>query len=231
MLHLWQRNDDVSDEKYAKRHKRRRAVIKETIRARILEAALDLFHQKGYNRVSVDEIVERAQTSKGGFYHNFKSKDALLYEIHNVFISYVLAQTKKARASSTSPVEQLSAMLYAFTNVFEVYMRHITVFYNEVAYLPEQFEGMIHEKRTQYRRLIEEVIDEGKVQGVFRSNLSTTITTMAIIGMVNWTYKWYRHDGELTMTQITDYFNDVILRGIVSEQQLSMLDSNHLKQL
>lgn len=204
--------------------------MKATIRTRVLEAALDLFYEKGYNRVSVDEIVERAGTSKGGFYHNFKSKDALLYEIHNVFISYVLAQTKKARASSSSPVEQLSAMLYAFTNVFDVYMRHITVFYNEVAYLPAEFEAPIHEKRTQYRRMIEDVIEAGKAEGQFRLDLSTTITTMAIIGMVNWTYKWYRHDGELTMTQITKHFNDVILRGIVTELGLAIAEQHRMQQ-
>lgn len=205
--------------------------MKSTIRTRILDAALDLFYQKGYSRVSVDEIVERAQTSKGGFYHNFKSKDALLYEIHNVFISYVLAQTKKARASSTSPVEQLCAMLYTLTNVFDVYMKHITVFYNEVAYLPAEFEAPIHEKRTQYRRMIEDVIEEGKQSGQFRQELSTTITTMAIIGMVNWTYKWYRHDGELTMAQITDHFNDVLLRGIVTDEGLVLAKQLDVKQL
>ncbi|HIX42860.1 MAG TPA: TetR/AcrR family transcriptional regulator, partial [Candidatus Kurthia intestinigallinarum] len=43
------------------------------------------------------------------------------------------------------------------------------------------------------------------------------ITAMLIIGTVNWTYKWYKQDGELTMQDITTYFNDVILRGVMTE--------------
>ena len=43
--------------------------VKQTVKQRIIETSLDLFQQKGYHGVSVDEIVETAGTSKGGFYH------------------------------------------------------------------------------------------------------------------------------------------------------------------
>ncbi|WP_345783709.1 TetR/AcrR family transcriptional regulator [Ureibacillus aquaedulcis] len=190
----------------------------QSLKERIIETALDLFQQKGYHGVSVDEIVETAGTSKGGFYHKFKSKDALLYEIHDVFISHVLKETKKAYDQNDTPIDKVRAMLYAFTNVFDVYQRHISVFYDESTYLPQDLKNIIKEKRTEYRKLIEQVIEDGKNSGHFRPNISTTITTMAIIGLVNWTYKWYRQNGSLTMEQITLHFNDLILRGILTDE-------------
>jgi len=190
----------------------------QSLKERIIETALDLFQSKGYHGVSIDEIVTTAGTSKGGFYHKFKSKDALLYEIHDVFISHVLKETKKAYNENETPIDKVCAMLYAFTNVFDVYQRHITVFYDESAYLPPDLKAIIKEKRTEYRQLIEQVIEDGKSSGYFRSDISTTITTMAIIGVVNWTYKWYRQNGSLTMEQITLHFNDLILRGIMTEK-------------
>lgn len=195
-------------------------LVVKSLKERIIETALDLFRHKGYHGVSVDEIVETAGTSKGGFYHKFKSKDALLYEIHDLFISHVLKETKKAFEENDTPIDKVSAMLFAFTNVFDVYQRHITVFYNESAYLPPEYKNIIKEKRTEYQRLIEQVIEEGKKGGHFRPEISTTITTMAIIGLVNWTYKWYRQNGSLTMEQITHHFNDLILRGVLTEQGL-----------
>ena len=208
-----------------------KTMVKQTVKQRIIETSLDLFQQKGYHGVSVDEIVETAGTSKGGFYHNFKSKDALLYEIHDVFISYVLKETKAAYERYDRPIEKISAMLYAFTSVFDLYQRHITVFYDESAYLRHDYKIIINEKRTEYRKLIERVIEEGKKSGHFRENISTTITTMAIIGLVNWTYKWYKQNGKLTMEQITVYFNDIILRGICTEQGYEeALAKNHLLQ-
>lgn len=188
-----------------------------TVKERVVEAALDLFQEKGYHGVSVEELVEHAETSKGGFYHNFKSKDDLLYEIHDIFISYVLNETKRASEQYDSAIDQLDALMRTFMNVFNIYQRHITVFYNESVYLLPNHEEAITKKRTAYRKLLEQILINGQRQQVFRQELSITITAMLIIGTVNWTYKWYKQDGELTMQDITTYFNDVILRGVMTE--------------
>lgn len=188
-----------------------------TVKERVVEAALDLFQEKGYHGVSVEELVEYAETSKGGFYHHFKSKDDLLYEIHDIFISYVLNETKRASEQYDSAIDQLDALMRTFMNVFNIYQRHITVFYNESVYLLPNHEEAITKKRTAYRKLLEQILINGQRQQVFRQELSITITAMLIIGTVNWTYKWYKQDGELTMQDITTYFNDVILRGVMTE--------------
>jgi len=47
-------------------------------KGRIVDAAWSLFYEKGYEGTTIEEIVERSETSKGSFYHYFDSKDALL---------------------------------------------------------------------------------------------------------------------------------------------------------
>lgn len=47
----------------------------------ILQAAYELFYRKGYARVGVDEIAERADITKRTLYYHFKSKDDLLAEV------------------------------------------------------------------------------------------------------------------------------------------------------
>ncbi|HUZ18380.1 MAG TPA: TetR/AcrR family transcriptional regulator [Spirochaetia bacterium] len=47
------------------------------LRARILEAAVQLFTRNGYHATSVREIIELVGVSKGGFYHHFATKEAL----------------------------------------------------------------------------------------------------------------------------------------------------------
>ncbi len=51
----------------------------------------------------------------------------------------LLKETKVAYERYDSPIEKVCAMLYAFTNVFDLYQRHITVFYDESAYLPQEY--------------------------------------------------------------------------------------------
>lgn len=47
---------------------------------KLLKVAFKLFAAKGYKNVTVDEIIEKAKSSKGAFYNHFPSKDLLIYE-------------------------------------------------------------------------------------------------------------------------------------------------------
>ena len=45
---------------------------------RILDSARRLFAEKGYEKTSVQDILNDLGLSKGGLYHHFKSKEAIL---------------------------------------------------------------------------------------------------------------------------------------------------------
>jgi AcrR family transcriptional regulator len=49
----------------------------EGMRARILDAAADLFQARGYHDTSVQDVKRRAGVSSGAFHHHFESKKAL----------------------------------------------------------------------------------------------------------------------------------------------------------
>ncbi len=49
----------------------------ENARTRLLNAALRLIREKGYGATTVDELCAAAGVTKGGFFHHFKSKEAL----------------------------------------------------------------------------------------------------------------------------------------------------------
>lgn len=194
-------------------------MVKKTLKQRIVDASVVLFQQDGYHNVTVDRIVEYIGASKGGFYHNFKSKDELLYEIHDVFISYVIKQSQDAYDKYDTPITRLCAMLQTLTQVFDMYQAHITVFYEESRSLQRNIVKLFI-KKDQYRDILQKVIGEGQQTKDFRTELPCTIVTMAIVGMINWTYKWYKQTGPLTMEEITEVFTDMVLRAIVTEQAM-----------
>ena len=47
----------------------------------ILEAAMKLFIERGYNACSVEDITKAARVPKGSFYNHFKSKQSLAADI------------------------------------------------------------------------------------------------------------------------------------------------------
>ncbi|MFT8986742.1 MAG: TetR/AcrR family transcriptional regulator [Bifidobacterium psychraerophilum] len=54
-------------------------------RASIIHAAWDLFRAKGFEKTTVDEIIENAGTAKGTFYRHFQGKSALLGTLSDLF--------------------------------------------------------------------------------------------------------------------------------------------------
>ena len=57
-----------------------------SLKEQIIKASYDLFAEKGYEKTTVAEIINKAGTSKGGFYHHFKSKAEIL---EYITLSYV----------------------------------------------------------------------------------------------------------------------------------------------
>lgn len=54
-------------------------------RMKIINAAWELFYENGYESTTIEDIVERSETSKGTFYHHFNGKDALLSTLSYLF--------------------------------------------------------------------------------------------------------------------------------------------------
>ena len=68
----------------------------------ILKAAVELFHQKGFEATGVQEIVDWAGCTKGALYHYFRSKDEVLFELRNEFITNLLRRGREIRDANFS---------------------------------------------------------------------------------------------------------------------------------
>ncbi|WP_028782906.1 TetR/AcrR family transcriptional regulator [Thalassobacillus devorans] len=186
------------------------------LRETILKTSLELFEQKGFHGVTVNQIVAASNTSKGGFYHHFQSKDELLFVIHDTFITYVLKEAKAANEIHRSPIKKIQSIIKAFVKVFDLYKPHISVFYQESNYLKPEYEEQIKRKRDAFKQMVFHVIEEGQETGDFRKELPMEITGMAILGMVNWIYKWYSRDGKYSIDEIADVYVDIILHAVLA---------------
>ncbi len=55
--------------------------MEQAAKVRMIEAALDLFHQKGVNGTSVDQVLAKSKTGKSQFSHYFKNKEGLIHSV------------------------------------------------------------------------------------------------------------------------------------------------------
>src|SRR5574342_1436325 len=89
----------------------------EETRTKILESAIKLFSNQGYNKASVDDICTEAGISKGAFYHHFESKQALFLALLDGWLQTIdnAIETSKDK---TAP-ETFMQMTEAFPYIFE----------------------------------------------------------------------------------------------------------------
>lgn len=84
--------------------------IRAGTRAKLLQAALELFATRGYSATPVDAIAEAAGVSAGLLYYHFDSKPALLQAIFEQSLSDVHA-TFAAADRESNPADRLPALL------------------------------------------------------------------------------------------------------------------------
>ena len=80
----------------------------------LLDAAEKLFCQQGYEKTSVQDILDATGLSKGGFYHHFASKDEVMTALCARRAERAAAFTAEALNAAGSPLERINAVLYGF---------------------------------------------------------------------------------------------------------------------
>jgi hypothetical protein len=99
----------------------------------------------------------------------------------------------------------------------ETHRGHVRVFFEHHRELPEDEQLEIRAKRDRYEAAITNTIKAGIGQGTFRE-VDARLTVLALFGMCNWAYQWYRSGGPLRPREIAFQFWDVFLRGLTPRE-------------
>lgn len=86
---------------------------KEQTRARLVDAALDVFALHGFDRATVEEISVAAGYSKGAYYFHFSTKEEIFLELLDVWTSQQ-SRRLKAFESMAAPAAALLETLESF---------------------------------------------------------------------------------------------------------------------
>lgn len=146
---------------------KRKLQARET-RKRILESALSLFREKGFDQVSIDEITSAAGVSKGSFYTYFQTKSDIIIEEFRLIDDYY---QKKESAIMRSP--DAASRLIAFTKYQLNYIhknlgfRTLSILYiNQMSAFYDQ-KILANRERTLVR-LVSKIIADGQASGHIR---------------------------------------------------------------
>ena len=185
-------------------------------RQEILRAAARLFQQQGYDATSMNDVAAALKLSKGGLYHHFQSKDEILYNI----MSHAMDITEERVINVARRIEGAEERLRTLIRLhIEVVLseedREITVMLHENHPLPPALRRKINGRKKDYVHFVENLVADVQRQRNSTSQVTPRAAAFALVGMINWIYQWYRHDGSLTGDALVRQYTDIFFRGAV----------------
>lgn len=183
-------------------------------REEIVDIAAKVFAERGFHATTVDNLVDATGLQRGGLYHYMDSKEDLLIRIHERFIEPLLAEAAKVADASDPPEVALRKLGHVLIQDIAGYLPQVTVFLHEWRIIEhDERWRSIRKSRKKFEQLISDVLQRGVEQGVFAVE-DVRLTTLAFLGMFNYSYQWYQPGGRVSADQIADRFCDIFLSGI-----------------
>ncbi|MCT2588890.1 TetR/AcrR family transcriptional regulator [Streptomyces sp. N2-109] len=181
---------------------------------RLLAAATRLFAERGYERTSVQEIVEAAGVTKGALYHYFGSKDDLLHEIYGRLLR-LQQQRLDAFAGADAPVERRLRDAAADVVVTTIdNLDDAVIFFRTMHQLSPEKHKQVRTERRRYHERFRALIEEGQSSGAFSTETPADLVVDYHFGSVHHLSSWYRPDGPLTPQQVADHLAGLLLRAL-----------------
>lgn len=181
---------------------------------KIVSAAWRLFYEQGYDSTTVDDIVSESATSKGSFYHYFKSKDDLLSSL-----SYVFDDKYEELSPTLFGMTCTEKLFYLNKELFKMIENSISI--DLLAKLLSSqlittYEKSLLDHNRTYFRLLRSIIIEGQKNGEIPENrsVSEVVKAYALFERALM-YDWCLNGGEYSLSDYSGKILPVFLKGFL----------------
>jgi AcrR family transcriptional regulator len=173
---------------------------------RILDAAAQAFHEKGFHGVGMDELGTRAGLSGPSLYRYFSGKDEILARLLNEAMDELLAATTASSSNADSD------LLRALSHHVDFALANgplVTLHQREAGALVEPWASAFTERRRQYVRAWESLIANARPD---LDESAIPAATQASLGLVFSVATW--PERALAAPHIADLVLDLLLHGL-----------------
>lgn len=179
-------------------------------RTHILKVAASVFAEQGFARASMAQVAKDCGISKANIYHYYTSKDALLFDILDSYLSALRDRIIGLELAGLTPSEQLGRIVVETLRAYEGMDHEHKIQTEGIPLLPAEQQKIL---KSYQRDLVTQM---GAVVGAIAPEVfegqtrKLRATVMSVFGMLNWFYMWnssadqqVRDDYASLVTQLT----------------------------
>ncbi len=181
----------------------------------ILKVAAKLIRSKGFHATRIQDIADALKMQKGSLYYYIETKEDLLKGLVEDILEQSVELLGNIQDTKQKPSEKIRQCVESHLRLFHNNIDAFGVLLGEDMHLINK----TSEKDTfkllrDYENGWLNIFEEGVKSGEFNPDGNYKIIVKGILGMLNWTYRWYHVKTGLPIEEVSRIFADLILNGV-----------------
>lgn len=187
-------------------------------RQEIVEAAARVFDRLGYTGASLSAVATELGVDRATLYYYFSSKEQLFDEILRTVLEENEKIARQIAESSLKPSIKLRDLIIA---LMESYANHYPLLFiyirEDLSHVSDKRSAWSEHMRTLNRSIeksVVDIIEQGFEDGSLRRIGSARTIAFGILGMLNWSHRWFRPERSEPASEIGRVFAEFALAGL-----------------
>lgn len=162
-------------------------------REELLESALEVIHEDGFDSLTVRRLAEKVGISEAAVYRHFDDKEEVVRKTAERVFSTEVMNSEKEFEDPEDMLENFFKTL--FGKLEEKPKITAIIFHGEIFAEYPEIREMFREHRSEKKSQIERMIESGQKSGDFDETVDPSVAATIITGSVMMTVKEWREDG------------------------------------
>jgi AcrR family transcriptional regulator len=178
----------------------------------LLDIAVAVFNERGYDATSMDELATRLGVTKSAIYHHVASKVELLRLALDRALDALFAVTEEPGATSGPAIDRLEHVVRGSVRVLTEQLPFVTLLLRVRGNSPVEEAALA--RRREFDRIVTDLVRAAEEEGDVRPDVDPAVTSRLLFGTVNSLTEWYRPDGGLSADDLADALVATTFQGL-----------------
>lgn len=187
-------------------------------RQEISDAAVRVFNRMGYQGASLTAVAAELGVDRATLYYYFSSKEQLFDEIVRSVLERNDALARRIADSAISPArkmrELVSALILSYAETYPLLFIYIREDLGHVSDKRSTWSEHMKDLNRSIEKSMVDIIEQGFADGSFRRIGSARTVAFGILGMVNWSHRWFKPNRSEPAEEIGKTFAELVLAGL-----------------
>ena len=183
----------------------------ESRKQEIIDAAAQIFAQRGYAGVGVQELCREVDLGKGALYYYIGSKEDLLVEIQNRVLGPLLDSAVEVQVLDATPLVKLRLLSQSLLDIILDRLDHVWVYEHDYRLLTGDNRKRFKQRRREFEDIVTAFLKDASKSEVLHID-DLKLAMYQFLNLHNHTYQWAHESMEWSASDLSAvYFRTLML--------------------